>query len=72
MHTVTFEWITKYQTKNGGYTRNQLALIGVDWPPVSGWKDRAVGLTIPDEDAEMFEYISRHSKTKQVPLDGII
>lgn len=34
--------IEKAMTSKGGYTRKQLALWGVSWPPVSGWKDKLI------------------------------
>ncbi len=40
---ITLEVIEKLKTRAGGWTRRDLALLGVPWPPVSGWKDRIIG-----------------------------
>ena len=55
---ITFDWITENQTGKGGYKRNQLKAIGVDWPPRTGWKHRAVGLEISEEQQNIFESFS--------------
>lgn len=59
MFTVTEEWITRYASDKGGWTRQQLKLLGVDWPPIRGWKYRCVGLKISDEARQRFEEIGR-------------
>lgn len=28
------------RTVRGGYTKNDLAKLGVPWPPVKGWKEK--------------------------------
>jgi len=37
MVVVTREFIMSGRSPNGAWTRAQLALIGVPWPPVNGW-----------------------------------
>jgi hypothetical protein len=37
---VTAAEIEAAKTKNGGWTRRQLAEWGVPWPPPRGWKAR--------------------------------
>ena len=39
---------------NGGWSTEQMAILGVDWPPAKRWKERVVGNTITDEDASKF------------------
>ena len=34
-------------SKNGGYSRRQLAAVGVQWPPEKGWKKTLVGKKVP-------------------------
>lgn len=34
------EEIEQYKTPNGGWTRHDLAMWGVPWPPPSGWKEQ--------------------------------
>ena len=39
---MTKEEIEKYITSNGGYTKETLAKLGVDWPPKRGWKKNLI------------------------------
>ena len=43
--------VAQGESVNGGWSRKQLALLGVSWPPETGWKDRLVGTEI-DSDVE--------------------
>jgi hypothetical protein len=52
--TITKEFIEAGMCESGGWSREQLRLIGVSWPLVRGWKDRAVGREISHSDAEIF------------------
>lgn len=36
---LTSKDIEKAKTLNGGWTRKQLAVWGVKWPPPKGWKE---------------------------------
>lgn len=58
MFEVTEDWITRNATKKGGYKASQLKLIGVSWPPISGWKRRASGRLITLDAKEIFESYS--------------
>lgn len=40
----------------GSWSRAQLELLGVEWPLVSGWKDR-LPTTVPDRIAERFLFL---------------
>ncbi len=40
---VTRDIIEAGQSSNGGWSQEQLRQIGVDWPPVKGWKDQVIG-----------------------------
>ena len=51
---VTPELLAAGQSERGGWSRAQFALIGVTWPPPSGWKATVVGRPIPRADAEPF------------------
>lgn len=63
-HIITKAWIESGMSDTGGYNRDQLALIGVAWPPLEGWKQRSVGKQIPMKDAERF-ILLRGLKKKQ-------
>ena len=41
--TITKSLIHSVATLRGGWTREQLEILGVPWPPASGWMDRIIG-----------------------------
>ena len=43
MTTLTEELIEQARSKNGGWSKQQLEIIGVDWPPTKGWKKNITG-----------------------------
>lgn len=53
--TLTYDYIQKHKTDAGGWTKKQLSILGVEWPPKSGWIDDVCGKTITEEDAVSFE-----------------
>jgi len=38
MPLVTLDIIERAKSEKGGYTKKQLEIIGVEWPPHKGWK----------------------------------
>jgi hypothetical protein len=56
---VTKAWIEEYRTPKGGWKAKQLAAIGIDWPPLTGWKTRAAGTTISQDQRLTFEAFAR-------------
>ena len=54
---ITDDWIAKNATGANSWTRKQLDLIQVAWPPKSGWRRWVVGLEIDDAAAREFERI---------------
>ena len=52
---ITRLWITDNKTKKGAWTKLQLRAIGIPWPPVSGWIQRAVGREITEDQQLAFE-----------------
>lgn len=54
---VTRYWLTKHKTPNGGYTKEQLAAVGVSWPPQQGWIKRILGNEVTPEQQRIFEGI---------------
>ena len=52
---VTADWIRANATPAGGYKAEQLALIGVRYPLVSGWMGAAYGRGISIADKQKFE-----------------
>ena len=59
---ITDEWLIENSTKSGGYTKSQLALIGVQWPPEQGWKNIVIDTEITEENKIAFEQISQQTK----------
>lgn len=59
---ITNQWLMKNRTKHGGYTKLQLHLIGVAWPPLHGWKDSVIGKEITEDKKKAFEFVSQMSK----------
>ncbi len=51
---VTNDFINRGRNGPGGWKREQLAIIGVPWPPTKGWKKQAIGRKISEKDAERF------------------
>lgn len=56
---ITSSFIDKNKTKNGGWTKRQLEILGVSWPPQKGWKSKTLGLILTDFEVKEFQNISR-------------
>jgi hypothetical protein len=52
--TVTKDFLLLGRTANGGYTKAQLTLLGVQWPPRRGWTRRIIGKEISIDTANRF------------------
>jgi len=57
--TLSNEFIEQGKSLAGGWSRDQLACLGIPWPPPKGWKKEAIGRVIPDTDAERFLALRR-------------
>lgn len=44
---LTNDRLIKSATINGGYTKKQLALLGINWPPKKQWKKDLINTVIP-------------------------
>jgi ribonuclease HI len=55
MFCITDEWLTNNKTERGGYTKKQINLLGIEWPPSLGWKDMLIGKNIDIATAKAFE-----------------
>jgi ribonuclease HI len=51
---ITTELLEAGKSEHGGWSRQQLACLGVAWPPARGWKEGALGRLIRQADAERF------------------
>lgn len=54
------------QSAKGGWTRKQLQLLGVEWPPKQGWRRRVIGREIDKSAAE--EFLALVGKQLSSPL----
>ena len=54
---LTNDIIEAARTPNGGFTKKQLAAIGIDWPPPQDWIEKKVGMKITPTQLEAFNRI---------------
>lgn len=66
MFIVTEDWIREHCSARGGWTRDQLEVLGAPWPPVQGWIGRAVGQSISPAQRERFEAGRRSKQARAV------
>lgn len=67
---VTKGWIESVVYSRGvAVTARQLAILGLSWPPQSGWKNIVDGKEISDSDAARFEEISI-KRAKKLEAEG--
>lgn len=50
---LTYEILHSAASNQGGFNREQLALLGVSWPPVKGWLRSRIGHEIDDSKWEL-------------------
>jgi hypothetical protein len=63
---ITEELILNGMSENGGWSKRQLETLGVEWPPITGWKDRVIGNEIESDKAGLFLSLkSTHCKNKR-------
>ena len=55
---ITEDWLMRNRTPKGGYTREQFACLGINWPAPRGWKLALIGREIADTAARKFEQLS--------------
>ncbi len=55
MFKITNTWLMKHRTKNGGWTKKQVEILGFDWPLKKGWKNLIIGFGIINVDRVNFE-----------------
>lgn len=65
---ITQDLIRAGESGVGGWNREQLALLGVPWPPLRGWRYRVEGNEISEEDAIEFVALRGLTIKKQKAL----
>ena len=63
---LTKEIIESARTPNGGFTKSQLAAIGIAWPPPQDWIEKKVGAWITPTQLEAFRSIKYVKEPSQV------
>lgn len=51
---ITKEIIDQGKSKNGGWTKKQLSILGVSWPPEKGWQNKIIGKEIDKDTLDQF------------------
>jgi len=51
---ITNEWLINNKTLAGGYNKQQLNILGIEWPPWKGWKDKVIGKELCEEKVKEF------------------
>ena len=54
MELITDELIESGKSASGGWSKAQLQILGVAWPPQNGWKAGVIGKSIQESDAKLF------------------
>jgi hypothetical protein len=58
MFVVTDAWLRQH-SRDGGWTRDQFAALGLPWMPPKGWKWTIINTTITDDQRARFERAMR-------------
>lgn len=66
MATVDKELIEAGKTERGSWRREQLAILGVSWPPRKGWKARLEILRPVISDADARRFLELREKPRRV------
>jgi hypothetical protein len=65
---ITKDFIEQHKTVNGAWTRQQLFVLGIQWPPRHGWMRSVIGRELTPEQVAAFiaarEIICHKSKRK--------
>jgi len=61
---ITREWIKKHSTAKHGWTRKQLEVLKVPWPPEKGWLSQLIGRAIDEDAAREFERLGQERRKK--------
>jgi hypothetical protein len=68
MVAVTREFIDSGRSIAGGWTREQLAVLGVSWPPPKGWKDWACEHTPELSEADAARFLRGRNATRKAKV----
>lgn len=68
--TLTKELLDAAKTARGGYTKAQLALLGVAWPPARGWTAALIGRQVERDVAERL--LRGGGRLQEGPIHGLL
>lgn len=63
---ITKNWLNKHKTKKGGWTKQQVSTLCLDWPLTKGWQKGLIGRSITTVRKYQFEYFAEKPNKKQV------
>jgi hypothetical protein len=66
---LTTAMIHAGRSGSGGWTRKQVELLGVTWPPVTGWVDRLAGSVVDRDKYERFLALKGKTRRKRGSAD---
>lgn len=67
---ITAEFLSNGASAANGYTRRQIELLGLCWPPSKGWKNAIIGTEISDQNADEFLCLSGSGSRRTKRLDS--
>ena len=70
MQNIDSNFIEKHKTKNGAWTKRQLEIIGIAWPPPKGWKKSFTPIYVDEKLLKEFQNIS-YKSFAQTEFSGI-
>jgi hypothetical protein len=59
---ITKEFIESGRSEKGGWSKFQLELLGISWPPAKGWKNKVIGNELSEDLARKFLNSKKVSK----------
>lgn len=67
---VTEKFLSAGASAASGYTRRQIELLGLDWPPPRGWKNTIIGAVISEDAAAKFLRLADAGNRKRKVTQG--
>ena len=64
---ISDDLIKSGESGNGGWNKQQLAVLGINWPPYRGWRKCIIGKSISDSDAKKFIELKRSNIKRKCP-----
>lgn len=66
---ITRELIMSMRSEKGGWSRQTLTALGVEWPPKHGWIDRIIGNPVDSQAMAKLKIVkSKHQRLRDVTV----